>query len=624
MFKPLREEIRTAVNTFSSFTYLNITQFLGAMNDNIYKLLIIYFFIQQEGIERSHIILATTGAIFVLPFLLFSSSAGILADRFSKRNIIIITKVLELTIMSLGLLSFSFSSKIGSYCTLFLLATHSTLFSPSKYGILPELLPPEKITKANGLMTSFTYLAIILGTFLASFILDVTGRNFIIASMFCITVSLTGLAFSCCIAYTPPSGSNKRLNIHIMHDIYNTLKALRPEPSLIAAIIGSAFFLFLAAFVQLNMIPFAVQSLHLTDVQGGYLFLMTAIGIGTGSIIAGKISGRVVELALVPLSALGITVSFFMLDLFSDNLMACIPLVIIIGVFGGIYLVPLDSYVQLSSPKKYIGQAVAACTFLSFIGVLCSSALLYIVTEVFGLNADKGFTILGFLTLTATIVYSFLFFDYLTRFVGMILSRLHFKISFQGQEKIPDSPAALYVCTHTAWNDTLLLLGAQRRRMRFFIEREQDHSKWLKRTYRLLRVVLIPEIEQLEHNQTCLLAIKQTLQKGISVCIFIDDANVRLEFEKLRHAHLVREVLRETHCSLIAVHIEKGEKHRQSRFFTRLLNKFRVPATIYFDLVSREDAGLLSGGEENESQVAENEHVTQTYSNDQEQGFQHI
>ena len=134
--------ISNLTRRFSSFTYLNITQFLGALNDNIYKLLIVYYFIQIEGIENSHKILATTGFIFVVPFLLFSASSGTLADRFSKRNIIVLTKVFELVIMVFAVVAFAYESKFGSYCILFLLATQSAMFGPSKYGILPELFLP--------------------------------------------------------------------------------------------------------------------------------------------------------------------------------------------------------------------------------------------------------------------------------------------------------------------------------------------------------------------------------------------------------------------------------------------------------------------------------------------------
>ncbi len=569
---------------FSSFTYLNVTQFLGALNDNVYKLLIVYFFIQLDGIENSHRILATTGAIFVLPFLLFSASSGTLADRFSKRNIICLTKIFELAIMAFGIFAFAYESKLGSYCILFLLATQSAIFGPSKYGILPELVSSDKISKANGLMTSFTFLAIILGTFCASFLLDVTGRDFIFAAIFCTGVALAGVVTSFCIEYTPPSGSSKKFNASFLYEIYSSLKIAKGEPSLLAAVFGSAYFLFLGAFVQLNMIPFAVQSLHLSDVQGGYLFLITALGIGSGAMLAGKLSGKIVELGIVPLAGLGVTISCYFLDLFSNHLFAVIPFVMIVGLFGGMYEIPLDSYIQVSSPRKFRGQIVAATNFLSFFGVLCASALLYLLSEVFGLSSDQAFTIVGSLTLVVTIAVTFQFFDYLTRFVCMILSRLHFRTTYQGLNHIPDTPA-VYVCTHTAWNDTLLLLGAQRRRMRFFIQHEQGHSKWLHRLYRLLKVVLIPEIEPLEKNPECLSAIKKTLDKGISVCIFINEPDLDAEIEKLKHSYSFREILDETHYPMIPVTIEKGEKHSQARFFTRLLNKFHVPASIGFQSI---------------------------------------
>lgn len=568
----------------TSFTYLNLTQFLGALNDNIYKLLIVYFFIQLEGNESSHRILATTGAIFVLPFLLFSASSGTMADRFSKRNIIVLTKTLEFVTLALGVLAFQYESKIGSYCVLFLMATLSAIFGPSKYGILPELVASDKISKANGLMTSFTFLAIILGTFSASFLLDITNRHFIFAALFSTFMAFIAMAASFCIEYTPPSGSSKRFNIFFLGEITKTLKNASIHPSLSTAIFGSAFFMFLGAFVQLNMIPFALQSLHLSDVQGGYLFLLTALGIGSGCILAGKISGKTVELGLVPLAGLGVTVSCYLLDLFSDQLFAIVPLVIILGLFGGIYQIPLDSYIQITSPNTSRGQIVAATNFLSFFGVLCASALLFLVTEVFGLKADKGFTIIGTLTLIVTAAITFQFFDYLTRFIAMVLSKLHFKTKLEGIENIPEDQPAIFICTHTAWNDTLLLLGSQRRRMRFFIQQEMDHQhRWIKRLYRMLRVVFIPTIEPLENNSACVEVIKNSLKRGISVCIFVENENLSFEIDKLKQSYSFQEIYSKPfNYSIIPVVIEKGEKQSQSTFLTRMLNKFRVPAAVSF------------------------------------------
>jgi len=572
------------IKRLSSFTYLNTTQFLAALNDNIYKLLIIYFFIQLDGIENSHRILATTGAIFVLPFLLFSASSGFLADRFSKRNIIVITKALELATLALGVLAFYLESKVGSYCVLFLMATLSAIFGPSKYSILPELVPTDKVSKANGLMTSFTFLAIILGTFAASFFLEITNRHFILSAIFCTLMALVAMSASFCIEYTPPADSTKRFNVFFFSEIASTLKNAAQYPSLLSAMFGSAFFMFLGAFVQLNMIPFAVQSLGLSDVQGGYLFLLTAIGIGSGSMLAGKISGKTAELGLVPIAGLGVIISCYMLDLFSDRLFVVLPFIMSIGLFGGVYEIPLDSYIQIASPNTSRGQIIAATNFFSFCGVLCASVLLYLNTEVFGLNADKGFTIIGSLTLAVTAVLTFQYFDYLTRFIGMVLSKLHFQTTLSGTENIPTDLPAIYVCTHTAWNDALLMLGAQRRRMRFFIEQEQGHSKrWIYRLYRMLRVMLIPEIETLENNPICLTVIKNCLKKGISVCIFVSNDDLEKEIEKLNRSYSFVDICDGTNYPVIPVIIEKGEKkNSQPPFFTRLLKKFRIPAAISF------------------------------------------
>lgn len=585
----LRKDITSfLVRRFSSFTYLNLTQFLGALNDNIYKLLIVYFFIQIDGIENSHRILAYTGAIFVLPFLLFSASSGTLADRFSKRNIIIMSKLFELLIMTAGIFAFAYESKIGSFGILFLLATQSAIFGPSKYGILPELVETDKISKANGLMTSFTFLAIIIGTFFASFLLDITNRNFIFASIFCTFLSLIGFIISFCIEYTPPSGSHKRFNILFIYEIYQTLKITFTIPSLLAAIFGSAFFLFLGAFAQLNMIPYAVQSLHLTDIQGGYLFLLTAIGIGTGSLLAGKISGKVAELGIVPLAGIGITICCYLLDLLSNQLMFIFPLVMLLGLLGGMYLVPLDSFIQVSSPPKHRGQLVAATNFLSYVGVLIASILLYLITEVFAFEADKGFTVVGTIALMVTIIILFQFFDYVCRFIGMILSKLHFRTTFYGTESIPDC-SAIYICTHTAWNDTLLMLGAQRRRIRFFVEQEQGHTRWLVYLYRMLRIVNIPSIEPLENNEECLSQIKQTLKKGISVCIFVKNPDICEELDKLNYSYSFQEILKDPNIPIIPVTIEKGTKDKEPKFFKRLLERMHVPAAITFgSLVCKE------------------------------------
>jgi acyl-[acyl-carrier-protein]-phospholipid O-acyltransferase/long-chain-fatty-acid--[acyl-carrier-protein] ligase len=567
---------------WSSFTFLNVTQFLGAFNDNVYKLILVFFLIDLLGQGYSHIILSSTSALFVLPFLLFSAYSGALADRFSKSNIIVLTKVLELVTMAFGLAAFIYQSIWGSYVVLFLLSTQSAIFGPSKYGIVPELVPFERITKANGLMTSFTFLAIILGSFLASFITDITDGNFIIAGLFCLMVSVIGLITSFCIEYTQPSGAETPLNARVFNEIGASLRLARQQPSLLAAICGSAFFLFLGAFIQLNIIPFAEQSLGMTSVQGGYLFLLTAVGIGTGAMMAAKLSGSIVELGIAPIACLSVAIACYLISLFDSHLSLILPLVVIVGFFGGMYQVPMDSYIQVASPNNDRGKIIAAANFLSFTGVLLASLLIYLNTEVFGLSAAQGFFLMGSITLLFNLILTYQFFDYLSRFLAMVLSRLHFRTTYQGSQSIPDDNPVVYVCAHTAWNDTLLMMGGQRRRLRFFIECEQPHSRALKRLYSLLRIVQLPAIEPIEHNQFCHAIVRNTLLKGISVCIFVANPDVEEEIEKLRHSPTFAPVLEATVSPLVAVRIEKGERNKPHRFFQRLLNKLHVPAAVIF------------------------------------------
>lgn len=569
------------IKRFSSFTYLNVTQFLGALNDNLYKLLTVYLIIQLEGIENSPRILALTGAIFVLPFLLFSASSGMLADRFSKRNIIVLTKIFELFIMALGVAAFAYESKWGAYTILFLLATQSAVFGPSKYAIIPELVDSEKISKANGLMTSFTFLAIILGTFLASFFVDITGKNFVLCSLACALIALVGMFTSFCIEYTLPSGSTKRFNISFIWQIYKTLLIAAQEPSLLAAIFGSAYFLFLGAYVQLNMIPFAVEALGLTDVQGGYLFLVAALGIGSGSVLAGKISGKQVELGLVPLAGVGIAVGLQLLEAFPNSLATVIPLIAIIGVLGGIFQVPLDSYIQIASPARFRGQIIAATNFLSFFGVLLASALMLFISEVLDLRAAAGFAVLGWITLILTALFTFQFFDYLTRFLAMVVSRIYFNIAFDGRENLPETPA-IYVCHQTSWNDTLLILGSQRRRMRFFLETKRPLHGGMQALYKLLRVVFIPEIESLEKNQVCLEALRNILSRGISVCIFVEESCLEKEISALQRSPYVSEVFDGTHYPIVPVFIKKGIKTPPTSLCAALFHRLRLPASVTF------------------------------------------
>ncbi len=438
-----------------SFKFLNATQFLGALNDNIFKLIIVYFIINLQGIEDASTILATAGTIFVVPFLLFSSAAGVLADKISKRNIIIAMKIIELIIMSLSVLSIYIRSPTTMYILLFFLAIHSATFGPSKYGIIPEIVDPKYVSKANGALNSFTYLAIIIGTFLASFITDITNKNFIIASFFCVIISMIGLLTSLCIIKTPAKRSQKKINPLFIYEIYKTLKICAKKRYLIAAVFGSAFFLFIGGFTQLNTIPYAIQSLNLSEVGGGYLFLATAVGIAIGSTIAGKLSKDRVEPGLACLGGFFVGIVFILLGIFSHSLIFVSLLLMLLGFFGGIFLIPFDSFIQISSPDKKRGRIIAAANFLSFCGVLLAAFFLYLINSKLKFSSASGFIFIGILTLFfitfITGRVSELFFSYISR---KILSKF-FRVRVAN---IP-TPSSYIILLDGGWLEVLLLFS---------------------------------------------------------------------------------------------------------------------------------------------------------------------
>jgi len=437
-----------------SFQLLNATQFLGAFNDNVFKLLVIYLLINVKGPAAANTILSLAGAIFVIPFLIFSTSSGVLADRLSKRTIIVYTKILEVLIMLFGLVAVIFESEIGAYTALFLMASQSALFGPSKYGIIPELVEPKMVSKANGSMTSFTYLAIILGTFIASFIADITHKNFVIEAIFCVCVAVLGLMTSLGIRRTEPQNSPKKINPFFLYEIYQTLKFSWNVPHLLTAIFGSSFFLFVGAYVQLNIIPFGMESLGLSEVGGGYLFLATAVGIAVGAVLAGQISKDKVEPGISCMTGFFISIFFVLLHLFSWSLTLTIINLALLGMVGGAFLIPFDSFIQVNSPDEKRGQVIATTNFFSFIGVLIAAFALYFISENLGFTASSGFFVMGILTFIVNVIVtgrlSSFFFPF---FAKKILKRFRKLIL---TSPVPDSHSIIVLRSHSWWDAILL------------------------------------------------------------------------------------------------------------------------------------------------------------------------
>jgi acyl-[acyl-carrier-protein]-phospholipid O-acyltransferase / long-chain-fatty-acid--[acyl-carrier-protein] ligase len=472
-----------------SLHFLNIAQFMGALNDNIFKFVIAFLLIDIKGPAHASSIMWKAGLVFVVPFLLFSSTAGALADRFSKQKLLQTIKGIEILTMTLAMLAFGMKSVWASYSLLFLLSTHSAMFGPSKYAIISELVTKEQVASANGLITSFTYLAIIVGTFLASFITKISNHNFVIVAAFCLLIAIIGFLSTFGIKKTPPQGGPKHLNLLFVREIYRTLCFCKTRKHLLLAVTCSAYFLFIGSFVQLNIIPYAIHALSLSDVAGGYLFLSTALGIVFGSYLGGKISRKRVDLGLSCFSGLAIAIFLFFLWIFSSYLNTVIIFLVLLGIFGGLFIVPFDSFVQLFSPPEKRGQVIAANNFLSFCGVFFASLALYLYSEVFNLSPEGGFAVTGILTLVLALGMISRLSDLSLPFLTRTLLYPFSPVVAEGVEVIEKSPDATFILRNATWKKALLLLTVAPQLHLVVQKKSKRRFPWFNRLFYSLHLV---------------------------------------------------------------------------------------------------------------------------------------
>ncbi|MCD6225401.1 MAG: MFS transporter, partial [Deltaproteobacteria bacterium] len=252
----------TKNNSNATFKWLNATQFFGALNDNLYKLSMVFFLIAVNPEINPDSIMADTGAVFVLPFLLFSDAAGVLADRISKQIIIARLKIIELFLMSSGFLCFYFKSSAGLYVVLFLMCTQSAFFGPAKYGIIPELVPDERLSKANSHIVSATFLSIIIGTLMAS-VLAGGDHGFLICGTTCILISMGGIFVSRRIYKAPPGGGKEKINPLFFVGIWKTVKSIAEDRYLLMSVLTASYFWLVAAYAQMNLIPYGIDLMQL-------------------------------------------------------------------------------------------------------------------------------------------------------------------------------------------------------------------------------------------------------------------------------------------------------------------------------------------------------------------------
>ncbi len=510
-----------------SFFWLNITQFIGALNDNVFKLLLIFFLISIRGEEHSAGIIATASALFVLPFLLFAHAAGVIADRWSKTTIVKYIKTFEVLIMAAGCLAVHARSPLGMYVVLFLSCTQSAVFGPPKYGVIPELVRTEQLSRANSMLVGLTYLAIIIGSFLPSFALKGLDLSYVALSVFTLCLAVAGLLSALQLPRTPPAGSTKRFSPLFVLEIYRTLRDIRHDRYLFLTVVASAYFLLLGAFIQQTILLYGAIHLGLDSEQSGYFFPLAALGIGVGALCAGALSGRNIEFGIVPVGAVLLGLSCLLLGTVTPSIAAVCILMVLLGIGSGLFIVPLNAFIQHASPPQRRGEILAANSFLSFLGVAIAAALVILLNKTLALSPRICFLIVGILTAVLAIAAGKILPDFLVRFIGVVLTRCIYRIRAHGVENIPSEGPALLVSNHVTWADPVLLSVLTQRRIRFLMSREIMEKHVLRPVFRLMNAIPISATDPPRQIVQALQAARAALDEGYLVCIFSEGGLTR-------------------------------------------------------------------------------------------------
>ncbi|MDZ4241251.1 MAG: MFS transporter, partial [Candidatus Omnitrophota bacterium] len=534
------------------FTALLVTQFFGAFNDNIFKFVVSV--IAVDYLSTAY--LSASSVVFVLPFLLFSTYAGYLADRFSKKTIIVVVRAFELVVMTMALIAFLRQDVGLMFVVLFCKGAQSAVFSPSKYGILPEILEPRRLSEGNGMLVLWTWVAIILGEALGGPLMKLIAPNFHLAAYCFLAIAVLGLGASLFIPSVEPVRSQRPWKWNFLGEIWANLKWIRKDRAIFLSMIGLAYFNVLAGLFHLNILVYTRQLMGTGYFETGALMACLAIGIGLGSVAAGKLSDRKIELGLVPLGAAGLSVFCFSLGGAYHSFPAVVVCLFLLGTFCGFYIVPLNALIQQKSPHQQRGQVLGTNNFLCFVGLLLGSALLYLLSKVLGLNAAQIFVVTGAITLAGVVYITSLLPYAFVRFLVWLLAHTVYKIKAVNPQHVPDKGGALLVCNHVSLVDWLMLIVTIQRPIRFVMGRHVYESKPLHPLYKLIRAIPISHDDNPKEIVRSLQRAREIIKNGELVCIFAEGQITRtgniLKFNKgLEH------IIKGTGCPIIPVHLDR-------------------------------------------------------------------
>jgi acyl-[acyl-carrier-protein]-phospholipid O-acyltransferase/long-chain-fatty-acid--[acyl-carrier-protein] ligase len=529
-----------------SITFLGLlfTQFLGAANDSVLRWLVIGIgkqFVTSDRIQlETSTVLAVGSGCFILPYILFAAPAGYLADRFSKRTVIVACKFAEVIIMAFAVFAIVIGNVYLMFLVVALIGTQAALFGPAKLGSIPEMLQSKKISSANGILGLVTVSAITLGTVLGNWLASpgVTGafgqEHWWKSAVVLIGFSVAGLATSLMIMPLRSALPTRLFSWNPWHMAQQTgrdLQILAIDRAMLRVAFGIMFFWSLGNLVHLNIDQFAIEG-GANQSQVSPLLAALIVGVGLGSVLAGLWSGGKVELGILPLGAGGLAIFAFLLytvegelvapsEQYTASYLAAGAILLMLGISAGLFDVPLQAFMQDQSPPEHRGAILAASNFLTFSGMLLASFIYWVLrvpAAGIELSPREVFLLCGLSTIPVFIYIVFVIPQATIKFGAWLLAHTFYRIRIQQRENLPEHGGALLVPNHISWVDGLLLFSTSPRPVRMILDGGLLTNWWTRGLCKIVGGIPIRNTPKAARH--AIEIAREALRNGELVCIF--------------------------------------------------------------------------------------------------------
>ncbi len=518
-----------------------MTQALGAFNDNVFRNATVLLIGFEMGLSTEQITTYSNiaPALFILPFFLFSASAGQIAEKFEKTRVIRFVKLFEIAAMSVAAFGFLRHDAAVLLSVLFLMGLHSTLFGPIKYAILPQALRNDELVGGNGLVEMGTSLSILLGMMLGGSLIAAAGPNGpLFASIAVIAIAITGYLVCRAIPRAPAAAPDLKFNWNFLSETWRAIGFVAQDRTVFNAVLGISWFWFFGIVFTAQLPNYT--KIFLGGSDGVYILALAlfSIGTGVGSLLCERLSGHKVEIGLVPFGSIGLTV--FGIDLYFARPQPAVltdlaPMAFltahgnwriamdlaVIGLFAGFYIVPLFALVQSRAERSQLSRIIAGNNILNALFMVVASVLSGVLLNAVHLSIPQLFLCAALMNAVVAIYIYTLVPEFLLRFVDWILINTLYRIQTRGLENIPEHGAAILVCNHVSFMDPLIILGSVRRPVRFVMYYKIFNIPLVKYVFRAAKAIPIagakedPGILERAFDE-----VDKELAAGNLVCIF--------------------------------------------------------------------------------------------------------